>query len=110
MNDDVIMPWLLVPLDDMGRVVSWISARRNRQVQAALAHTLVHLRFHVRSRGLASDRARDYPRTSCPFTDRIARITHIARGPAAAAKVRRAGPPRGKQRAIVSMLDSRTQA
>ena len=92
-----------VPHDDMDRTVGCISTRSNCQVQAALTDTLVPLRFRVHSRGLAPHRAGDDPCTSCPFTDRIARI---ARGPATAAKGRRAGTPRGKQRAIVSKLDS----
>ena len=37
-------------------------------------------------------------------------VSPYRRGPATAAKVRRAGPPRRKQRAIVSKLDSGAQA
>ncbi len=99
-------PVAAVPPADMDRAVGCVGTRRNRALQAALDATLVFLRFRLRSRGLAPHRAGDNPCISCSF----AGGGRFARGPATGAQGRFAGPARGKQRAIVSKLDSRAQA
>ena len=73
------------------------------QLQAASNPTLVLLRFCVLSCGLASDRPADGARASA------AAANDIGGGSTTAAARGRAGPARGKQRAVVSNLDSGPQ-
>ena len=101
MSEDLFIPWLLhrATIGVIGRV----GPCPDCQPQAASDRTLVLLWFCLLSRGFASDHAADGPRASPPAAH------DIAGGPTTAAPGGRAGPARGKQRPVVSNLDSGPQ-
>ena len=102
MNEDVIIPWLLQ------RSAIWTA------LLAGLAPAMV-ANFKRRSimpwylYGFACTLVA-WPLITLPTCVPSAAADYVARGPTTAAAGRRAGPARGKQRAIVPNVDSRTEA
>jgi len=97
-------PVAAATFDDMDGAFGRASTRLDCQLQAPIADGLVPLRIRQHSRRLALGHLTDLPRVTS------ATPNYVARGPATAATSRRTGFAGGKQRAIVSNLDSRAQA